>query len=317
MLALIGTTVKIGKAALNAILSRSLISPSELIICTSSDPSDAKFDTLKSQGIQVRKSDYNYPSTMKSAFAGVDKLLLISTPQNDLDFNNAPYGQGREKHHFVAIDAAREAGVKYIVYASLAFGLESKTGVMRAHLRIEAYLKTLTDIKWTIVLEGLYQESWPLYVGFYDTVADPREELVVAGDGPLSMISLEDLGIANALVLADKSGRYEGQFFYLSPRKTVSLTEVLKTVSQIKGKEIKLKIVSDQEYIDYYAEKGLPKAMLEWWVSSYTALSEGECEIKDGKSDELLASVGVKPKEMEETVREMMTGGLRGHDKLT
>lgn len=265
----------------------------------------------------MRKSDYNSPSSMKSAFAGADKLLLISTPQNDLDYNDAPHGQGREKHHFAAIDAAREAGVKHIVYASLAFGLESKTGVMRAHLRTEAYLKTLTDIKWTIVREGLYQESWPLYVGFYDTAADPREELVVAGDGGLSMISLEDLGIANALVLADTSGKYDGQLFFLSPRETVSMTEVLKMVSEIKGKEIKLKIVSDQEYIDHYAEKGFPRAMLEWWVSSYTALSEGECEIKDGKSDELLASVGVKPKEMEQTVKEMMAGGLRGHDKLT
>ncbi|KAM0171501.1 hypothetical protein ACHAPF_008103 [Botrytis cinerea] len=317
MLALTGTTGKIGKAVLQALLSRSLISPSELIICTSSNPSDAKFNDFKSQGIQVRKSDYNSPSSMKSAFAGADKLLLISTPQNDLDYNDAPHGQGREKHHFAAIDAAREAGVKHIVYASLAFGLESKTGVMRAHLRTEAYLKTLTDIKWTIVREGFYQESWPLYVGFYDTAADPREELVVAGDGGLSMISLEDLGIANALVLADTSGKYDGQLFFLSPRKTVSMTEVLKMVSEIKGKEIKLKIVSDQEYIDHYVEKGFPRAMLEWWVSSYTALSEGECEIKDGKSDELLASVGVKPKEMEQTVKEMMAGGLRGHDKLT
>ncbi|KAF7908458.1 uncharacterized protein EAF01_004213 [Botrytis porri] len=213
---------------------------------------------------------------MKLAFSGVDKLLLMSTPQDDLDYHNVPHGQGREKHNFAAIDAARESGVKYIVYASLAFGLESKAGVMRAHLRTEAYLTTLADIKWTIVREGLYQESWPLYAGFYDTVADSREEVVVAGDGGVSMISLEDLGIADALVLVDRSGMYEEEFLYLSPRESVFLNEVLKTVSRIKGREIRLKIVSEWEYVEYYAEKGFPRAMLEWWVSSYMALSEKE-----------------------------------------
>ncbi|KAF7954413.1 hypothetical protein EAE96_005535 [Botrytis aclada] len=249
MLGLTGTTGKIGKAVLNALLSRSLIPPS--------NSSSAPLQTP-----QTPNSTTSNPKVSK-AFTGVDKLLLISTPQNDLDFNNAPHGQGREKHHFAAIDAAREAGVKHIVYASLAFGLESKTGVMRAHLRTEAYLKTLTDIKWTIVREGLYQESWPLYAGFYDTVADAREEVVVAGDGPVSMISLEDLGVANALVLMDWSGMYEGQFFYLSPRKSISMTEVLEMVSEIRGKDVRLKIVSEREYVDYYAKKGFPRAMLE------------------------------------------------------
>jgi hypothetical protein len=65
----------------------------------------------------------------------------------------------------VAIDAARRAGVKHIYYTSLAFGSPSKAGVMRAHLRTEAYLATLSDLKVTVIREGLYNESWPLYLG--------------------------------------------------------------------------------------------------------------------------------------------------------
>ncbi|KAB8294962.1 hypothetical protein EYC80_006915 [Monilinia laxa] len=219
MLALTGTTGKIGSAVLSGILENKLISPSELIICTSSNPFDPKFDAFRSQGIHVRNSNYNDPTSMVSAFTGATKLLLISTPQNHLDNNNAPYGQGREKHHFAAIDAAMKAGVKHIVYASLAFGLDSKAGVMRAHLRTEEYLRGLADIKWTILREGLYQESWPLYLGLFETVGDEREEVVVAGDGGLSWVALSDLGVANALVLADSTGKYDGKLFYLSPKK--------------------------------------------------------------------------------------------------
>ncbi|KAJ8067131.1 hypothetical protein OCU04_004504 [Sclerotinia nivalis] len=316
MLALTATTGNIGSAVLKAILDLKVIPPTSLIICTSSDPSHPKFDTYKSQGIQVRKSDYNDPTSMLHAFTGATKLFLISTPQNDLDFNNAPHGHGREGRHFAAINAAREAGVKHIVYASLAFGVESHPGVMRAHQRTEAYLRGLTDVKWTIIREGLYQESWPLYAGFFNTASDARDEVVVAGDGGMSMISLPDLGTANAIVLADESGKYDGKFFFLSPKKTVTISQVLAMVSKIQGREIKLKIVSDEEYVRHYVDNGLEKDMLEWWVSSYTALKEGGGVIDDGTCDELLASVGVKPKEMEGAVREMLQGGLRGYDKL-
>ncbi|CAD6444477.1 7d8c5c6d-9bb5-4523-867b-e99b654bd8a0-CDS [Sclerotinia trifoliorum] len=316
MLALTATTGNIGGAVLQAILDLKKIPPTSLIICTSSDPSSPKFDTYKSLGIQVRQSDYEDPSSMVRAFRGVTKLFLVSTPKNNLDFNNAPYGQGRESRHFAAINAAREAGVKHIIYASLAFGVDSHPGVMRAHERTEAYLKALTDIKWTIVREGLYQESWPIYTGFFNTNSDSRNEVVVAADGELSMISLYDLGVANALVLDDESGKYEGKFFFLSRRKTVKISEILAMVSKVKGREITLKIVDEEEFVRHYVENGLEKAMLEWWVSSFTAVREGGGAIDDATCDELLESVRTKPKEMEETVREMLQGGLKGYDKL-
>ena len=89
-------------------------------------------------------------------------------PQISLDFDNAPSGQGREKHHMAAVNAAKEAGVKQIIYTSLAFGGNSGAGVMRAHLRTEAYLKGLEEkgvVKVTVIREGLYNSSWPLYLG--------------------------------------------------------------------------------------------------------------------------------------------------------
>lgn len=104
-----------------------------------------------------------------------------------MDYNDAPLWQGREKHHRVAIDAALSAGVKHIYYTSLGFGNPSKAGVMRAHIRTEAYLQDLEKqdkVRVTIIREGLYNESWPLYLGYYyDLKNETREEVVVAGDG--------------------------------------------------------------------------------------------------------------------------------------
>ena len=140
MLALTGCTGKIGGAVLHALIEQKLISTSELVICTSSNPEDVRFDTLRKQGALIRHSNYDDPASMVEAFSGCEKLFLVSTQVISMDFNNASHGNGREKHHFAAIDAALNAGVKHIYYTSLAFGADSETGVMQAHLRTESYL---------------------------------------------------------------------------------------------------------------------------------------------------------------------------------
>lgn len=78
MLGLTGTTGKIGGAVLNAILEENLIPVNELVICTSSDPDDGRWGSLKSEGARVRKSNYDDPDSMAKAFSGCSKLFLAS-----------------------------------------------------------------------------------------------------------------------------------------------------------------------------------------------------------------------------------------------
>jgi hypothetical protein len=105
MLALTSSAGKLGSATLHAILEHKLISLSELLILTSSDINSPKANTAKSLRIQIRTFDFNPPDP--SAFARRTKIFLVFTPQISLDFNNAPPGEGREKHHIAAIEAAR------------------------------------------------------------------------------------------------------------------------------------------------------------------------------------------------------------------
>ncbi|RFU31937.1 hypothetical protein B7463_g4447, partial [Scytalidium lignicola] len=216
MLALTGCSGKIGGAVLHSLLQHSILPPSSLVICTTSSPSShPNLAEAQSKGIQIRSSNYDDRASMLSAFQGCTSLFLVSSPQIALDFNNAPHGEGREKQHFNAIDAAVEAGVKHIYYTSLAFGSESVAAVMRAHLRTEAYLKQLHEqgkVDFTIIREGLYNESWPLYFGYYyDLKKDERSEVVIAGDGPVSWTSISDLGLVTAMVLGAPREEYAGK----------------------------------------------------------------------------------------------------------
>ncbi|KZM18936.1 uncharacterized protein EKO05_0006679 [Ascochyta rabiei] len=309
-IALTSATGKLGGAVLNAILENNLIDPKELIVCTSTDPEDPRFDYLRSQSITIRQANFDDPSSLKRAYAGCNKLFLVSTPRIEMDYNNAPLWQGRERHHRAAIDAALEAGVKHVYYTSLGFSNPSKAGVMRAHIRTERYLKDLekeNKVKVTIIREGLYNESWPLYFGYYFGLKDEtRKEVIVAGDGPISWTSIPDMAYGTAKILAAPSEEWSGKTFYLSQKKTWTLQDIAKLVSKVKGEEIKLKIVSRKEYEDYYAEKGTERASVEWWSSSYDALKDGECAIEDYTLEGLLKDANRRPKRLEETIEEMM-----------
>lgn len=246
---------------------------------------------------------------MIKAFSGCTKLFLVSTPQVELDYNNAPPGHGREKQHFSAIEAAQDAGVEHIYYTSLAFGGHSRASVMTAHLRTEEVLSQLINTKFTVIREGLYNESWPLYLGFYYGLKnDDRDTVIVGGDGPICWTSIADLGLATALVVADPSDKYVGKTITLAQTRAVALKHVAQVVSDVKGREVALKVVSKDEFCRYYIdEKRMDKGNVEWWSTTYDALNDTECLIQEPTLSELLSSKGVQPKQIEETIKEMLS----------
>jgi uncharacterized protein YbjT (DUF2867 family) len=280
-------------------------------IQTSSSPDADKLKYLRDQKITVRYANFDEPASLESAYAGCTSLFLVSTPRIAMDYNDAPLWQGREKHHRAAIDAATKVDVQHIYYTSLGFANPSKASVMRAHERTEKYLKGLESegkVKVTIIREGLYNESWPLYFGYYYGLKDEtRKEVLVAGDGQVSWTSIPDMGFATAKVLSESSDKWAGKTFYLSQKKTWSLQDIARIVSKVRGEDVRLKVVSRKEYEEFYVnEKGMEKPSVEWWSSSYDALKDGECAIDDDTLETILKEAGREPMPLENTVEEML-----------
>lgn len=308
MLAIVGASGKIGGATMDALLSYHLIPASQLICLTSARNGDSKWQTLAAKGVQVRHASFDSPTSMEAALRGCDRLFLVSSPRIEMDFGNAPYGSGREKDHFVAIDAAERAGVHHIYYTSLAFANPSRAGVMVAHMRTEAYLKEKWTGGWTIIREGLYNESWPLYFGHYSVGKDERTEIVVAGDGPLCWTSIADLGLATGVVLSQPSEHWNAKVFYLSSTKDPkTLTDIAKIVSEVTGKGVKLKVTTREEHERHHIQdRGLSAGEIKWWASTYDALRDEECLIADTTLEELLQQVQKTPKPLADTVKETL-----------
>ncbi|KAI0843351.1 NAD(P)-binding protein [Hypoxylon sp. FL0890] len=328
-IAITGASGKLGNATLTALLSHTLHPPPSIIALTSSSPNSPTWSRLRAQNpsIQIRHAAFEDQASYEAALAGVDKFFLVSTPHIELDFEDGegrevPDGKGREAHHRVAIDAALRAGVRHVYYSSLAFawdnegkkpGNRSTAAVMRAHLRTEAYLSRLEKegrVKVTVIREGLYNESWPLYLGYFDpSGADDRSVVPLAGDGKVCWTAISDLGVASAVVLVSPSEEYAGRTFYLStrPEGAKSISEVAELVGRARGKGVSVKIVGQEEHERYYVqERAMDRRAVRWWKSTYEALERGECLIDDPTLEKLLSGVGVKPTSIEETISKMV-----------
>ena len=335
-IAILGASGKLGGATLSALLAHDLAPARSIVALTSAQPGSEKWAALAARfagAVEVRHARFEDGGTLERALRGVHTFFLVSTPDIALDFaddRGEPLGPGRDAHHRVAVDAARRAGVRRLVYSSLAFafaagvgddvvGSESRAAVMRAHLRTEAYLRQVRGTEAGAALgevvavrEGLYSESWPLYLGYFARMGaeDDRTTVRLAGDGGVCWTAIPDLGVANAIILTAPPGTYEGyRSFYLSTRAAAARTmrEVAALVAEARGREVAVEIVGAQEHVRHYVEdRGLPAPAVRWWASTYAALEDGECVVDDPTLEELLARVGKTPTPFEDTVRAMV-----------
>ncbi|KAH9831866.1 NmrA-like family protein [Rhodofomes roseus] len=287
--------------------------PASDIIVSLHNPAGAS-PTIVSSGVEVRKGDYADPASLRTAFAGADKLFLVSYPSIAHEL--------RVRMHKNAIDAATAVGIKHVYYTSLAFGFgaqralvppgeqESVAEVMQAHLDTEAYLKQ-SGLTYTIIREGIYSESYPLYFGFWSASESSDEVVVPHGDGGIAWVNRPDLGEGTARIIAAESG-YENRTLLLSGTRIITLSALASTISALLNRPVRLKVVSEDEYVAAHTGRPGPRGeadFLRKWATTYRALVRGECAVADPTLKEIL---GREPTPFDETVREMLGVGGEG-----
>ena len=234
-IAITGATGKLGRLVVNELKARTQATS---IIALARTPAKAA-----DLGVQVRQADYGKPDTVERALAGVDTLLLVSS--NEI-------GKRAVQHRNV-IEAAKKAGVQWIVYTSL---LHAETSAIKSladeHLVTEADLKA-SGVPFTILRNGWYTEN---YTASVPGAVAGGAFLGSAKDAKISSATRADYAEAAAVVLTSEG--HQGKVYELAGDQAYTLSDLAAEISRQTGKTIPYKNLSEAEYAAALVGLGLP-----------------------------------------------------------
>lgn len=228
---------------------------------TATGRSTDKLADLAARGVTVVASDYTDAASLDAAFAGADKVLIVSSNE----FND------RAGQHRAAIDAAVRAGVGHVVYTSGPRATTSSMLLMADHRATEEHL-TASGLASTVLRNGWYVENYTAQVPTY------LEHGMVgsAGEGRVSIALRSDLAEAAAAVLTSEG--HEGRVYELGGD-AVSLPQLAAIISDVTGRTVTYTDVPVETFAGILVGAGLPEPVAAVFADVDRAISQGELEV--------------------------------------
>ncbi|MDZ4057916.1 MAG: SDR family oxidoreductase [Polynucleobacter sp.] len=232
-----------------------------------------------------RKGDYDQPETLATAYAGLDRLLLI--PSSDLRPGK------RAEQTQAGIDAALAAGVKHIFYMSAA-GTHAidEPDIFASYYATEQYLIKHAPT-WTILRMSYYAESFAQEA----QMAIAGGTLVGLGENKVSFASRDDMAAAAAGALTSEG--HEGAIYTLTGPAAVSGAERAAVVAEVSGKPFQYAPLSEDALRGAFGQAGLPEAFAEVMLSMQRHFARGGYNIVSGDIEWLS---GIAPRSLKEAI---------------
>ncbi|MFA6470245.1 MAG: SDR family oxidoreductase [Bacteroidota bacterium] len=258
MILITGATGKLGRTTVDHLLK---VLPASSLAVLARDPEKAA--DLKALGVDVRRGDYKNPASLTAAFAGIEKLFLVSS--SDL--------ADRSTQHINVVDAAKAAGVKHIVFTS--FQRKRDTGspiqmLAQSYIDTEKHIKS-SGMTYTLLRNGLYADVLPMFFG-------PRVLetgiFFPAGSTKSAYTVRNDMAEAAAAVLSGSG--HENKEYVFATEENVSLDDIAVMLSELTGKQIGNINPTKELFIDTLTDAGVPAEMVAMSAGFAEAITLGE-----------------------------------------
>ena len=279
-----GATGKFGTKVMEILLKTV---PAEHLAVSVRNPEKA--EALRAQGVDVRQGDFDQPKTLDAAFAGVDRLLLISA-----DGDN----ETRIRQHANAVAAAERAGVSFIAYTSLANAQESKNLFAPTHQATEADI-VKTGIPYSFLRNNWYLEN---EISGIQGVLAGAPWLTAAADGKVGWALQQDFAEAAAAVLVGEG--HENTIYELSG-KPLTQEELAAALGEVLGKEVPVQQVDDAAYAEIMAGAGVPDFVVPILVEIQKSIRVGSLDVESKDFEKLL---GHPATPINEALRQIVDG---------
>ncbi|MES2301417.1 MAG: SDR family oxidoreductase [Pseudomonadota bacterium] len=240
-----GASGDLGRRITAILLDR--IAPANLALVTRTP---AKLADRAQVGVAVHAGDYNDPAALEAAYAGSDVLMLIS----GLAVTK------RVPEHRNAINAAKKAGIKHIVYTSVA-GIHPRNPTLSAtdHIVTEGDLRD-SGLGYTILRNATYAEVFPTIAS--QPALRSGKWIQAAGEGLMAPVSKRDIALCAATCLMHPD-LHNGAIYEISGTELVSFRDIAAITSEVYGVPIEYVPVTTEERYAQFDAMGVPRTYSE------------------------------------------------------
>ncbi len=210
--------------------------------------SEASLAPYAEMGIECRTADFNDPAGLAEAFAGAERLALISMPF---------VGAKRQAAHKNAVDAAKAAGVKQIVYTSLvnADDPTNPSVEKKDHIYTEEYIKS-QDLDYIFMRNSQYAEA--MITNYFTYVKTTGVLTNSQGDGLMAYISRKDCAKAVAYALF-RGAEYHEAALDINGPELMTISQFIEIGNAATGNHVTYQEVTDEENYQIFDAMGVPR----------------------------------------------------------
>ncbi len=239
---------------------------------------------------QGQFGDYNRPESLAEAYAGLDRLLIITTVD--------PEPGRRGAQNVAAIDAAVKAGVKHVVFMS-AVGTRQKEepGRGASYWRGEQHLIG-TAPAWTILRMNFYAEA------FLQLAQAALGQGVLTGlaENRAAFVARDDVAAAAAGILIGDG--HAGAIYNATGPERLSGAQRAGLIAEITGRPLAFHVITEEQLRAGLTQAGLPVGAVNSVVSIHASFAAGAFDIVTGDVERL---GGRPPKPL----RDVLAGALK------
>ncbi|NTX14947.1 SDR family oxidoreductase [Myxococcus sp. CA056] len=218
-------------------------------------------DTAKASkhggAVEVVQGDLARPETLGAAFAGIEKLFLLTT------------GPARIELH--GLDAARAAGVRHVVkFSSMGFGpTRDALAIGNWHRDVEAALES-SGLAWTVLLAGGFNTN---ALGWAHTLKTQGTAFAATGEGKVAVVDPRDLAAVAVSSLTQPG--HEGKRYELTGPQALSFDEQVALIGAAVGRPLRFVDVPPSAARDAMSQAGMPAPLVEGMLEVMATIKAG------------------------------------------
>jgi len=197
------------------------------------DPDKTK--TLKDLGVDARPFEFQDSDSMVRAMKGCDRMFLV-----------IPFQEKLTRFGHLAVEAAKEAGIEYIVRSSgYAASSDAHWRLGREHGMVDQFIED-SKIPFTILRPNTFMQNFSTH---YTEMIKTGTITLPEEDSKVSYIDVRDIADCAARLLLDNDG-FENNYYALTGPEGLTLSDVSTQIAEAAGCEINYTSTSEDDYIE-------------------------------------------------------------------